>query len=93
MNSGSLVRHGCLNGIQRTPPVSLTTGDQRMRLARWPNVEEDSQYMVKQHYLKEPRPLKGYERGPKIIESVELTGEVGLTKVIDSGQSKKITTE
>lgn len=84
---GSLVRHGWgLNGIQRTPPVSLTTGGQRMHLARWPNVEEDSQYMVKQHYLKEPRPLKGYEKKvQKIIESVELTGEVGLTKVIDSG--------
>lgn len=84
---GELYRHGWVIEPKNTvPPAFLTIASQRMHLARWPNLAEDSPYMVYQHYLEEPRELKGYERRvQEIIDSIQLPGELTFTKVIDPG--------
>ena len=46
----------------KTAPMSLIIDDKRMPLARWPNADEHSPYMVYKHYLREDRALRGYEK-------------------------------
>lgn len=84
---GELSRHGLrMEAKDRVPPASLAVDGDRMVLARWPNVGEESPFMVYQHYLPEARPLKGYElKIQSIIDKTRFAGEVGLTRVIDTG--------
>ena len=88
---GELYRHGwMIEPKGSVPPASLKIAGQRMRLARWPNPDEESPYMVYKHYLEEERPLKGYEiRVQEIIDSVKLPGEVTYTKVIYPGNTHR----
>jgi hypothetical protein len=88
---GEPYRHGwMIEPKGAVPPASLKIAGQRMRLARWPNPDEASPYMVYKHYLEEERPLKGYEvRVQAIIDSVKLPGEVTFTKVVDPGSTHK----
>lgn len=84
---GEISRHGWSNEPKgRVPPATLNIGGRRMTLARWPNADEESPYMVYQHYLSEDRPLHGYElKVQEIIDKVKLPGDVTLTKVVDPG--------
>ncbi|MEH6550597.1 MAG: right-handed parallel beta-helix repeat-containing protein [Pseudomonadales bacterium] len=84
---GELSRHAWgLTTKDRIPPVSLIIDSQRMSLARWPNITDDSPYMVYRHFLETDRPLKGYERTvQKIIDKVRFPGELTFTKVLDYG--------
>ena len=88
---GKLYRHGwMIEPKGSVPPASLKIAGQRMRLARWPNPDEESPYMVYKHYLEKERPLKGYEvRVQEIIDSVKLPGEVTFTKVIHTGSTHR----
>ncbi|MCK4960607.1 MAG: right-handed parallel beta-helix repeat-containing protein, partial [Planctomycetes bacterium] len=84
---GQITRHGwSMEPKDRIPPATLNIGGQRMTLARWPNVNEESPYMVYKHYLTEDRPLQGYELTVQaIIDKVRLPGDVTLTRTIDPG--------
>lgn len=74
----------------RTAPVSLTIGGQRMTLARWPNIGIESEYMTYQHYLDKPRALRGYEKKvQKIIEKFRLPGQVTYLSVPDVGDKAR----
>ena len=86
---GQITRHGwSMEPKDRVPPVSLFIAGQRMTLARWPDKDQHSDYMVYEHYLPEKRPLKGYEKiVQSIIDKSRLPGFVTLTKVIDPGES------
>jgi len=88
---GQMTRHGwSLEPQDRVPPATLNIDGRRMTLARWPNANEQSPYMIYQHYLEEDRPLRGYElRVQEIIENVSLLGDVTLTRVVDPGGRAK----
>jgi hypothetical protein len=88
---GGLSRHGWNIGPKdRIPPASLYVGGRRMTLARWPNPEADSPYMVYRHYLPEDRPMRGYElRVQEILDKIRLPGDVTLTRVVDPGDSAR----
>jgi len=85
---GWLSRHGwSMEPEDRIPPASLSVGGKRMILARWPNPDVESPYMIYQHYLPEPRALRGYElKMQSIIDVVKLPGDVTYTEVIDPGE-------
>jgi hypothetical protein len=89
MDYGEISRHGWSNEPKgRVPPASLNIGGQRMTLARWPNADEESPFMVYRHYVPEDRPLRGYElKVQSILEKIKLPGDVTLTRVIDPGES------
>lgn len=84
---GRLSRHGWSNEPKdRIPPASLLISGERMILSRWPNLNEENPYMVYQHYLPEPRELRGYElKVQEVIEKVRLPGEVTYRRVVDPG--------
>ncbi|TWT85006.1 hypothetical protein CA13_64880 [Planctomycetes bacterium CA13] len=84
---GEMTRHGwSLEPKDRLPPATINIDGQRMTLARWPNADEQSPFMVYKHFLAEDRPLRGYElRVQEIIENLSLPGEVTLTRVVDPG--------
>jgi hypothetical protein len=88
---GEAVRHAWGANMEppdRIPPVMLYIGGERMHLARWPNIDEQSPYMVYKHYTAEPRPLKGYEvKIQSILDHTQLPGEVTLSRVIDPGDA------
>ena len=72
----------------RIPPAMLAVGGQRMTLARWPNPDEESLYLVYEHYLPEKRSLRGYEiRMQEIIDDITIEGHVGLVSVLDPGDN------
>ncbi len=87
---GEITRHGwnIHNSSERVAPVSLQVAGKRMTLARWPNVDEDSEFMTYQHYLPKNRPLRGYEKKVQaIIDNAHLPGDVTFTHVVDEGDS------
>ncbi len=88
---GNPSRHAwSLEPKDRVPPVALYIGGERMRLARWPNMNEESPFMVYKHYTPEPRPLKGYEvKIQSILDHTQIPGELTLSKVLDPGDSAK----
>tara|TARA_Y100000385_G_scaffold48534_1_gene45072 strand:+ start:4584 stop:6725 length:2142 start_codon:yes stop_codon:yes gene_type:complete len=74
----------------RIPPPRLYKGDERQTLARWPNQNEASPYMLYEHYTSEPRPLRGYEiKVQSILDKTSILGEVTLEKLIDPGDAFK----
>ena len=74
----------------RIPPPRLYKENERQTLARWPNYNESSPYMVYEHYTPEPRPLRGYEiKVQSILDKISIPGEVTLEKVIDPGDALK----
>lgn len=74
----------------KTAPMSLIIDDKRMPLARWPNADEHSPYMVYKHYLREDRALRGYEKKiQKIIDKTRLPGDVSYLSVTDPGDKAK----
>ena len=77
---------------KRIPPPRLYKDNDRQRLARWPNYNDHSPYMVYKHYTSEPRALRGYEiKVQSIIDKISIPGEVTLEKVIDPGDIFKKT--
>jgi hypothetical protein len=84
---GKLAPHGwSMEPRNRVPPAFLSIGGKRMTLARWPNADVESPYMVYRHYLPQERKLRGYELTvQKIIDRVRLPGEVTYAQVIDPG--------
>ena len=89
INLGEHSRHAWganLEPPNRIPPPRLYKGDDRQRLARWPNYNDHSPYMVYKHYTTEPRALRGYEiKVQSILDKISIPGEVTLKKVIDQG--------
>ena len=76
----------------RIPPPRLYKENKRQTLARWPNYNDHSPYMVYEHYTSEPRALRGYERKVQsILDKTSILGEVTLEKVIDPGDIFKKT--
>jgi hypothetical protein len=74
----------------RVPPPRLYKEDKRQALARWPNYNEASPYMLYEHYTSEPRPLRGYEiKVQSILDKTSILGELTLEKVIDPGDAFK----
>jgi hypothetical protein len=86
---GRLSRHGWgMEPKDRVPPPTLVIAGQRMTLARWPNTNEHSPYMVYRHYVPEERAPRGYElKVQAIIDRIRLPGAVTYAKVIDPGES------
>ena len=86
---GEHVRHAWgpnLEPPNRIPPPRLYKENKRQTLARWPNYNDHSPYMVYEHYTSEPRALRGYERKVQsILDKTSILGEVTLEKVIDPG--------
>lgn len=73
-----------------TPPMSLIINDKRMPLARWPNVDAENPHMIYKHYLREDRPLRGYEKKIQgIIDKTRLPGDTSYLSVIDAGDEAK----
>ncbi len=89
INLGEHSRHAWgpnLEPPNRIPPPRLYKDDDRQRLARWPNYNDHSPYMVYEHYTTEPRALRGYEiKVQSILDKISIPGEVTLKKVIDQG--------
>ena len=76
----------------RIPPPRLYKENKRQTLARWPNYNDHSPYMVYEHYTPEPRALRGYElKVQSILDKISIPGEVTLEKVIDPGDIFKKT--
>ena len=74
----------------RIPPPRLYKGSERQTLARWPNYNKASSYMLYKHYTSKPRPLRGYEiKVQSILDKTSILGEVTLEKVIDPGDAFK----
>ena len=89
INLGEHSRHAWgpnLEPPNRIPPPLLYKDNDRQRLARWPNYNDHSPYMVYKHYTTEPRALRGYEiKVQSILDKISIPGEVTLKKVIDQG--------
>ena len=89
INLGEHSRHAWgpnLEPPNRIPPPRLYKDNDRQRLARWPNYNDHSPYMVYEHYTTEPRALRGYEiKVQSILDKISIPGEVTLKKVIDQG--------
>ena len=89
INLGEHSRHAWgpnLEPTYRIPPPLLYKDNDRQRLARWPNYNDHSPYMVYKHYTTEPRALRGYEiKVQSILDKISIPGEVTLKKVIDQG--------
>ena len=89
INLGEHLRHAWgpnLEPPNRIPPPLLYKDNDRQRLARWPNYNDHSPYMVYEHYTTEPRALRGYEiKVQSILDKISIPGEVTLKKVIDQG--------
>ena len=78
-----------LEPVNRIPPP-LYKDSERQILARWPNYNEASPYMLYKHYASEPRPLRGYEiKVQSILDKISILGELTLEKVIDPGDAFK----
>jgi len=90
---GEHARHAWGSNLEppnRIPPPRLYKENKRQTLARWPNYNESSSYMVYEHYTPEPRALRGYEiKVQSILNKTSILGEVTLEKVIDPGDAFK----